>query len=53
MRSSENYERNGYGHDSMDLVVIILALIACFISYQKWAQMEIIRITKNPSTFSA
>lgn len=52
-RSAKNYE-SGYGYDSMDLVVIILALIACFISYQKWAQMGISRITqKNPSTFSA
>ena len=37
----------------MDLLVIILALIACFISYQKWAQIENIRITQNPSTFCA
>ena len=36
--SSKNYEATGYGHD-LDFADH-LALIACFISYEKWVQRE-------------
>ena len=48
----DSHLENGY--DLMDLLVIILALMACVISYEeKWAQIENILLTQNPSTFCA